>query len=155
METTTTAILQMFLTDGWTVLSDEAGRALAYKTETVLARITNLTGTDLPTSDTDWMLTYTDSEDGETRRHTAPKDQPWLTIQDAISFLPSYNLICNACGSDDVVCDAAARWNPDEGQWEISSTFDDRNCEACGAEGSGILKSVMYGANLLTTHEAG
>jgi hypothetical protein len=50
---------------------------------------------------------------------------------------------CPKCGSDNVVADAAARWNPnklegdpDESEgWEISNVFDNgHGCDDCGAE---------------------
>jgi hypothetical protein len=43
---------------------------------------------------------------------------------------------CPKCGSDNVVADAAARWNPDASEgWEISNVFDNgHGCDDCGAE---------------------
>ena len=50
---------------------------------------------------------------------------------------------CPKCGSDNVVADAAARWNPNELEgdpgesegWEISNVFDNgHGCDDCGAE---------------------
>jgi hypothetical protein len=43
---------------------------------------------------------------------------------------------CPQCGSDNVVADAAARWNPDApARWEVSCIFDKgHGCDDCGAE---------------------
>lgn len=43
--------------------------------------------------------------------------------------------LCPSCGSDDVVKDACARWNPAAREWEISSLYDSETCCACDAEG--------------------
>jgi hypothetical protein len=54
------------------------------------------------------------------------------TIQDltgAIGAIPT----CVQCGSDEVVRDAWARWNPIAGLWELGNVFDESMCEACGA----------------------
>jgi hypothetical protein len=39
--------------------------------------------------------------------------------------------ICKSCGSDDVVKDAWASWNPEAGLWELLNVFDDGFCRAC------------------------
>lgn len=41
--------------------------------------------------------------------------------------------VCRNCGSDDVVKDAWASWNPVTGDWELSETFDEGYCRACEA----------------------
>lgn len=46
----------------------------------------------------------------------------------------AYHVTCPNCGSPNVVVDAAARWNFDTQQWELSSTFDERTCDDCGCE---------------------
>jgi hypothetical protein len=54
------------------------------------------------------------------------------TTQDltgAIGAIPT----CQQCGSDEVVRDAWARWNPTAGLWELGNIFDECMCEACGA----------------------
>jgi len=38
---------------------------------------------------------------------------------------------CPACGSDMVVVDAWASWNPETGMWELKTSFDQGFCEAC------------------------
>jgi hypothetical protein len=43
--------------------------------------------------------------------------------------------VCPRCGSDNVAADAAARWNPEQQEWEVSNIFDKgHGCEDCGAE---------------------
>ncbi len=41
---------------------------------------------------------------------------------------------CRTCGSERVVIDAWACWNPEFGQWELETTFDDAHCYQCEAE---------------------
>ena len=45
-------------------------------------------------------------------------------------------ICCTSCGSTSVCSDATARWNGHD--WELSSTYDDSTCDACGYEGSGF-----------------
>ena len=42
--------------------------------------------------------------------------------------------VCSRCGSDQVVVDAWASWNPLTGFWELEDTFDHAWCKACDAE---------------------
>lgn len=42
--------------------------------------------------------------------------------------------VCQECGSDDVSFDAAAVWNQETQQYELSSTFDSGGCRNCGQE---------------------
>ncbi len=43
--------------------------------------------------------------------------------------------VCPRCGSDNVAADAAARWNREWQEWEVSNVFDKgHGCEDCGAE---------------------
>jgi hypothetical protein len=39
--------------------------------------------------------------------------------------------ICGRCGSEDVVRDAWAVWNPATGLWELQQVFDHAVCETC------------------------
>lgn len=44
-------------------------------------------------------------------------------------------MICAYCGSLDVSCDAAARWDEEDQEWTLTSTFDKgASCEPCGGE---------------------
>jgi hypothetical protein len=38
---------------------------------------------------------------------------------------------CGRCGSEDVVRDAWAAWNPNTGLWELQQVFDHAVCESC------------------------
>lgn len=43
--------------------------------------------------------------------------------------------VCPRCGSDNVAADAAARWNRERQEWEVSNVFDKgHGCDDCGAE---------------------
>lgn len=43
--------------------------------------------------------------------------------------------VCPQCGSDNVVADAAARWNLEPQEWQVSNIFDKgHGCDDCGAE---------------------
>jgi len=45
-------------------------------------------------------------------------------------------MVCNNCGSENVLKDAYAAWNVDSQQWELSNTFDNNICDDCGATDS-------------------
>lgn len=49
-------------------------------------------------------------------------------------------MVCKECGSDNVTTDAAARWSGD--RWEVSTVYDNSNCQNCEAEGDDILEEV-------------
>ena len=38
---------------------------------------------------------------------------------------------CRSCGSENVVCDAWAKWNRTAQEWELDQTFDDTFCRDC------------------------
>lgn len=42
--------------------------------------------------------------------------------------------ICQSCGSERVVRDAWASWNPEYGLWELDQVFDDAHCHQCEHE---------------------
>jgi hypothetical protein len=43
--------------------------------------------------------------------------------------------VCPRCGSDNVAADAAARWNREQQEWEVSNVFDKgHGCNDCGTE---------------------
>lgn len=43
--------------------------------------------------------------------------------------------VCSLCGSENIAADAAARWNVEAQQWEVSNIFDDgHSCVECGCE---------------------
>lgn len=42
-------------------------------------------------------------------------------------------LLCPCCHSDNIIRDAAARWNPETNEWELASVQDDMTCDDCGA----------------------
>lgn len=39
--------------------------------------------------------------------------------------------VCRTCGSENVACDAWAKWNRTTQQWELDQTFDDAECRNC------------------------
>lgn len=50
--------------------------------------------------------------------------------------------VCPDCGSDGIVRDATARWDPDDQCWSISGLFDNETCDDCGAEGDDFANWV-------------
>jgi hypothetical protein len=55
-----------------------------------------------------------------------------MTEIDVASTAPAKTYpICRVCGSDDVVKDAWASWNPATGTWELMDVFDYNFCRAC------------------------
>ena len=53
---------------------------------------------------------------------------------DAVSIAPTALMypVCRTCGSENVVCDAWARWNRTTQVWNLDQTFDDTFCHDCG-----------------------
>jgi|688.fasta_scaffold594706_2 hypothetical protein len=41
-------------------------------------------------------------------------------------------LLCPYCHSDNIARAAAARWNPETKDWELSCVHDDMTCDDCG-----------------------
>ena len=44
------------------------------------------------------------------------------------------NMVCKTCGSDQVVRDAWAEWEPESQQWTLQNVFDYAYCESCEGE---------------------
>lgn len=42
--------------------------------------------------------------------------------------------VCPNCGSDKIVFDANAKWNPETQEMELQCSFDFNICESCGEE---------------------
>lgn len=40
-------------------------------------------------------------------------------------------IVCETCGSEDVVRDAWAAWNVEKQEWGLENVFDDMFCEDC------------------------
>lgn len=55
---------------------------------------------------------------------------------------PPFKYVCSHCGSDDVLRDAWASWNPDARRWECDEVFDEAHC--CQCDGRTSLKTVPY-----------
>lgn len=49
-------------------------------------------------------------------------------------------MVCADCGSDEVACDASARWSVETQQWELSGLFDNGGCDACGNSEARIIQ---------------
>lgn len=43
-------------------------------------------------------------------------------------------MVCTACGTDGVTCDAVCRWCVETQEWEVSGLFDNTDCDECGGE---------------------
>jgi hypothetical protein len=54
----------------------------------------------------------------------------------AIEFQKRIDITCAYCGSRNVKRDAAVTWSVPDQAWEISSIFDNADCEDCGGETS-------------------
>lgn len=48
--------------------------------------------------------------------------------------------VCDVCGSDDLVRDAAAAWDVATQEWVLLSTYDSTTCQACEREGDDICR---------------
>ena len=51
-------------------------------------------------------------------------------IEEDIGSVP----VCTHCGSEDVVVDANACWNPVSGLWEVEATYNQAICRQCNGE---------------------
>ena len=41
---------------------------------------------------------------------------------------------CTHCGSEDILCDAYAKWNIESQKWELYNVFQQEYCEQCEGE---------------------
>ena len=84
---------------------------------------------------TDWQF---EVANGDTKRGYADWARANLEQQQetTASAAELTAICCTCCGSTSVCSDATARWNGHD--WELSSTYDDSTCDACGYEGSGF-----------------
>lgn len=54
--------------------------------------------------------------------------------------------VCSYCGSENVTCDAAARWDMDAQAWVLADTHDGNNdCGDCNGETKLVWKEVEDG----------
>ena len=53
-------------------------------------------------------------------------------------------LSCPHCGSDDLIRDAAARWNPESAEWQLCSIFDCITCDGCEEEISSAIMRATF-----------
>ena len=44
------------------------------------------------------------------------------------------NMICQICGSENVVKDALAEWDKEKQNWVLRAVLDNTNCEDCESE---------------------
>lgn len=49
---------------------------------------------------------------------------------------PKIRIVCSTCGSENVMRDAWAVWNPDTQDWELGNVFDAGHCDDCDGEAS-------------------
>ena len=57
--------------------------------------------------------------------------------------MPKLQMICQNCGSINVVADAYASWSVDKQEWEVQNTFDKgAYCDDC--EGETRIDEVEY-----------
>ncbi len=47
---------------------------------------------------------------------------------------PKLIMVCRECGSEDVVRDAWAQWDPDKQDWVLENVFDAAFCNNCEGE---------------------
>ena len=48
--------------------------------------------------------------------------------------------LCRNCGSENLACDAAARWDIAIQDWTITGLFDSTSCDDCGAESDDLAQ---------------
>ena len=49
-------------------------------------------------------------------------------------FEMKVRMVCDNCGSEDVLRDAFAKWDYDSQEWIFNSTLDTTSCNTCGEE---------------------
>lgn len=54
--------------------------------------------------------------------------------------------VCETCGSDDLVKDAAAFWDREAQAWSLVSTYDSTTCQICLREGDHMEKWIPAAA---------
>lgn len=54
-------------------------------------------------------------------------------------------LLCPVCESDDIVCDAYAKWNYHKQEWELSSVYDAKECGACDSNFNEAKEEIIHG----------
>lgn len=47
--------------------------------------------------------------------------------------------VCSYCGSSNVSCDAAARWDEVTQTWSVTDIFDEGSCDDCGESGKRVI----------------
>ena len=55
---------------------------------------------------------------------------------------PCVTPVCDKCGSDDLVKDAAAVWDRETQAWSLASTYDATTCQVCLRQGDDMEKWV-------------
>jgi hypothetical protein len=53
-------------------------------------------------------------------------------------------MVCETCGSEDVMHDAWAVWDVEEQNWVLGSTFDYMHCDDCEGETHILEVSINY-----------
>ena len=54
--------------------------------------------------------------------------------------------VCDICGSDDLVKDAAAVWDREAQAWSLASTYDSTSCQSCLREGDDVEQWIPAAA---------
>jgi hypothetical protein len=45
--------------------------------------------------------------------------------------------VCDACGSDDIICHATAQWSNEAQEWQLANTFNQpAHCNTCNHDGN-------------------
>jgi hypothetical protein len=57
-----------------------------------------------------------------------------MATKSGIIQRPKVIMICNTCGSEEVLVDAWAAWDKDNQRWELFNTFDAAFCAECDGE---------------------
>lgn len=56
---------------------------------------------------------------------------PSMMMQGKLKPPIKYVVTCPKCGSPDVTVDATGRWDVENQEWSLSSTFDRKTCGSC------------------------
>jgi hypothetical protein len=64
-------------------------------------------------------------------------------------------IVCDECGSDNVVRDAWAEWDVEKQEWVLRTVFDFGKCEDCEAEDCLEEEEIKTSAEIYDDHTRG
>ena len=61
-----------------------------------------------------------------------PQDRPQPVERKVTNRAARSTPVCDACGSDDIICHATAQWSNEAQEWQLANTFNQpARCNTC------------------------